>query len=118
MPTSSNPTPLAATALTWFFTSSNRFIRDRATKALVRIMQGRFPVLMVVLDIFRDVNDPFITERLICAAYGCALLSSDPQAIAALAPKLNGGHLSGPNRRPHILVRDYAEGVVARARAL
>ena len=109
---------LAATALTWFFTSSNRFIRDRATKALVRIMQGRFPVLMVVLDIFRDVNDPFITERLICAAYGCALLSSDPQAIAALARKLNGGYLSGPNRSRHILVRDYAEGVVARARAL
>jgi len=109
---------LAATALTWFFTSSNRFIRDRATKALVRIMQGRFPVLMVVLDIFRGVNDPFVTERLICAAYGCALLTSDPTAIAALARKLNVEYLSGSNRSRHILVRDYAEGIVARAKAL
>jgi hypothetical protein len=109
---------LAATALTWFFTSSNRFIRDRATKALVRIIQGRFAVLASVLDLFSGVNDPFVTERLICAAYGCALLSSDSTAIVKLARKVNSEYLSGSNRSRHILVRDYAEGIVARARAL
>ncbi len=109
---------LAGVALTWFFTSSNRFIRDRATKALVRIMQGRFPVLTSLLDLFRAVNDPYVTERLVCAAYGCALLSSDAAALAHLARKVNAHYLSGSNRSRHILVRDYAEGVVVRAKAL
>ena len=32
---------LCGTALAWFFTSSNRFLRDRATKALVSLLRGR-----------------------------------------------------------------------------
>jgi hypothetical protein len=109
---------LSATVLTWFFSSSNRFIRDRATKAVVRIMGSRFPVLMALLDLFGGVNDSFVTERLICAAYGCALLSSDATAISALARKVNAEYLTGSNRSRHILVRDYAEGIVARAKSL
>jgi hypothetical protein len=109
---------LAAIALTWFFSSSNRFIRDRSTKALVRIMRGRFGVLSSLLDLFRGVNDLYVTERLLCAAYGCALLSADATNLAALARKVHNHYLTGKNRQRHILVRDYAEGIVARARIL
>jgi hypothetical protein len=109
---------LAATALAWFFTSSNRFIRDRSTKALVRILSGRFAVLSSVLDLFRGVNDLYVTERLLCTAYGCALLSADPPPVAALAEKVHKDYLTGSQRQRHILARDYAEGIVARAKAL
>jgi hypothetical protein len=109
---------LAAIALTWFFSSSNRFIRDRSTKALVRIMRGRFAVLSSLLDLFNGVNDPYVTERLLCAAYGCALLSADATNLEALARKVHKQYLTGSNRQRHILVRDYAEGIVARAKAL
>lgn len=109
---------LAAIALTWFFTTSNRFIRDRSTKALVRILEGRFSVLASLLDLFQDVNDLYVTERLLCAAYGCALLSAEVQPLAALARKVHSNYLTGRNRQRHILARDYAEGIVGRAKAL
>lgn len=112
------PLLLAAIALTWFLTSSNRFIRDRSTKALVRILAGRFGVIEALLDRFQSVNDVYVVERLLSAAYGCAVLSADAPAVASLARKVHKQYLSGANRQRHILVRDYAEGIVLRAKTL
>ena len=36
---------LASIALAWMLTSSNRFVRDRATKALVSVLTGRLETL-------------------------------------------------------------------------
>jgi hypothetical protein len=109
---------LAGIALAWFFTTSNRFIRDRSTKALVRILQDRFDVLSTLLDLFQGVNDLYVTERLLSAAYGCALLSDRVQPLAALAQKVHSNYLTGRNRQCHLLIRDYAEGIVGRAKAM
>ncbi|MFJ9138674.1 hypothetical protein ACIRRT_37005 [Streptomyces sp. NPDC102256] len=66
---------LAATTLVWTLTSSNRFLRDRATKALVQLLLGHGDVLVSLLDRFMDedaekVDDAYLFERLVWVAYG------------------------------------------------
>ncbi|WP_406165179.1 hypothetical protein OIE52_00865 [Streptomyces canus] len=66
---------LAATTLVWTLTSSNRFLRDRATKALVQLLLGYPSVLTALLDRFlhtdaRRVDDAYVFERLAVVAHG------------------------------------------------
>ncbi|WP_125526239.1 hypothetical protein, partial [Streptomyces sp. WAC 05379] len=66
---------LAATVLVWTLISSNRFLRDRATKALVQLLLGYPQVLTALLDRFlhtdvRAVDDPYVFERLAVVANG------------------------------------------------
>ena len=63
---------LCGVALAWFLTTSNRFLRDRATKALVCLFTHRINVLRTVIQGFIGVNDPYVFERLMAVAYGCS----------------------------------------------
>jgi hypothetical protein len=103
---------LAAIALTWFLTSSNRYLRDRATKALVSLLTPRIQVLRSQLRLFRDVNDLYVTERIYCAAYGCSLRSTDYPAIAELAQDVYEFVFRSGQPVPHVLLRDYARGII------
>lgn len=109
---------LAATALMWFLTTSHRPLRDRATKALVRLLTPRLHVLDGLLTIFRDVDDLYVRERLYGVAYGCVLRSSDAEAIGKIAQHVFDDLFKDGAPTPHILLRDYARGVVERAAAL
>ena len=103
---------LFAIALAWFLTSSNRFIRDRATKALVTLLEDRLSVLNTLLQDFRNVNDPYVLERLFAVAYGCALRSHDDNGIRDLAQTIFDEVFSKGTPPPHILLRDYARGII------
>lgn len=61
---------LAATTLIWFCTTPNRFVRDRATKALVSLLEERLGTLRKLIPTFWKVDDPYVTERLMAVAYG------------------------------------------------
>lgn len=76
---------LAGKALVWFLTSSNRFLRDRATKALVSLFTSRIHVLLSVIQDFLEVNDLYVKERVFAVAYGCTLRSTNNDAITRLA---------------------------------
>jgi hypothetical protein len=106
---------LSGIALAWFLTSSNRYIRDRATKALVALLTGRIRVLQQVIAQFLGVNDPYISERLYAVAYGCAMRSNDLKAVAKLAASVYEWVFKDGEPPPHIMLRDYARGVVEMA---
>ena len=76
---------LMGTTLGWFLTSSNRFLRDRATKALVGLFTTRLPILCDLLTSFRSVDDMYVLERLLAVAYGCAMRSSHKEHLQMLA---------------------------------
>ncbi|MHA1279852.1 MAG: AVAST type 2 anti-phage system protein Avs2 [Candidatus Helarchaeota archaeon] len=103
---------LCAIALAWFLTTSNRYLRDRATKALVSLLTKRIHVLRQVIREFLDVNDPYVLERLFAVAYGCAIRSMDNNAIAELAKDIYEWIFKDGTPPPHILLRDYARGVI------
>ena len=106
---------LAATTLAWSLTSSNRFVRDRATKALVNLLDDRPAATERLVDHFVSVDDPYVQERMYAVAYGVAMRSNDPAAISALSQTVYH-HVFAQGAPPaHILLRDYARGVIERA---
>jgi hypothetical protein len=103
---------LCAIALSWFLTTPDRFIRDKATKALVEILTPRLSILIEILELFKGVNDPYITERLYAVAYGCVLRNKkDSKEIAKLATWFYK-NIFKKKIPKSILLRDYARGVV------
>lgn len=110
---------LCGITLSWFLTSSNRFLRDRATKALVSLFSkpiknadSGIMVLKSLIEQFLDVNDLYILERLFAVAYGCSMRSSDNAAITELTQSIYDGIFKDDKPIPHILLRDYARGVI------
>ena len=103
---------LVGMALVWFLTTSHRFLRDRATKALVSLFVERIDVFCKLIPTIVDVNDLYVLERLYAAAYGCALRSNDANAKASLAQQVYDSVFREGTPPCHILLRDYARGVV------
>lgn len=109
---------LCATTLAWMLSTSNRFLRDRATKSLVNLLTGRLDAVRRLVEIFTDIDDPYIAERIYAAAYGTAMRSHDPSEVGPLAACVYSHVFVGGTPPAHILLRDYARGVVERAIAL
>jgi len=104
---------LVAITLGWFLSSSNRHLRDESTKALVVLLRNRIAILIEVLKHFVKTNDPYIQERLLSAAYGCAMTTSDPK-LYDLGLYVYKNTFS---RKPpiHLLIRDNARGIIETA---
>lgn len=103
---------LAATAISWFLTSSNRYLRDSATKALVCLLEHRIPILLELLKRFENVNDPYVYERLFAVTYGCVLRTENLNELIPLSEYIYQTIFSQKVVYPHILLRDYARGVI------
>lgn len=106
---------LGATTLSWMLATSNRFLRDRATKALVSLLTGRFDAAVRLVEQFANVDDPYIAERVFGVAYGIAMRSSDPERVGLLAQCVYAHVFTTGVPTAHVLLRDYARGVIERA---
>ena len=106
---------LSAVALSWMLTTSNRSLRDRATKALVSLLTDRMAAVVRLVGRFADVDDPYVAERVYAVAYGVAMRCHDPVAVGTLATCVYDRVFALGSPPPHILLRDYARGVVERA---
>ncbi|RJR51410.1 MAG: hypothetical protein C4576_03660 [Desulfobacteraceae bacterium] len=104
---------LCCTASVWFLTSSNRSLRDRSTKALVALLTGRLAVVKGLLVRFHDVNDPYVSERLLAIAYGCAIRSrKDKDGLKSLSEWVYEKVFKDGNPPVDILLRDHARGII------
>lgn len=103
---------LAAITLAWTCTSSNRPLRDSATKALISIFANRPELIPVIVDRFQNVDDLYVMER-ICVAIlgaitrgvGAAHIQVATQAIYRNIFNRETPHLS-------IILRDYARAII------
>ncbi|RPD44008.1 hypothetical protein [Paracnuella aquatica] len=107
---------LTSITLSWFLISADRNIRDRSTKALVSLLEYRPHLLLVLLKKFEGVNDPYVYQRLLAAAYGVSLRTKDNKHRSALCEYLNNTFFSQENVYPDLLTRDYAKGIIDYAR--
>jgi len=103
---------LSGFALSWFLTSSNRFLRDRATKALVNIFENRILLLREFIAELLPVNDIYILERLFAVAYGCALRTIKYNDVKDLALNVYEWVFEKGPPPVHLLLRDYARGII------
>ncbi|MED3981271.1 hypothetical protein [Priestia megaterium] len=103
---------LIATTVTWLFTSSNRLLRDRATHTLVHLLKNNMETVVVLLDNFKSVNDPYVLERLYAAIYGACLRSKQTHNHSAICEFTMNHIFLKEEVYPHVLLRDYARGIL------
>ncbi len=94
--------------LGWFLTSSNRVLRDSATKALVNIFTNKVEIFLEVLQAFESVDDLYVLERLYAVAYGITLRSSCLNGVRELGIYIYEIVFNTDVVLEHILLREYA----------
>lgn len=103
---------LASIMLSWFLTSTNRKLRDSATKALICLLENRIHIVINLLIKFENVNDPYIYERIFAVAYGCTLRTKRIGSLQELSEYIYGTIFNKDKVYSHVLLRDYARGVI------
>ena len=103
---------LAATMLTWFFTTSHREVRDKATKALASMLSRRLDLAARLLGDFVSVNDPYVLERLLAACYGAALQGTEEAGLGKLAHVVFDTIFAQGKPPANALLRDHGRGIV------
>jgi hypothetical protein len=103
---------LAAIVLGWLLIVTNRRLRDRTTKAMVRLLQDRLSTLAALIERFSTVNDPYVLERVLAAAYGCCLRSADRPGVRNVAMTVYRLFFAAGTPPVDILTRDYACGTI------
>jgi hypothetical protein len=103
---------LAAKALAWLFTSTNISFRDSATKALVCLLENKISVIWRLLVDLRNINDPYVQERIFAAAYGAVLRSDNLEGLNQLSTFIYATKFFDEEVYPNVLVRDYARNII------
>ena len=106
---------LAAATLSWMFSTPNRPLRDEATMSLVCLLTSRLELTARVVGRLADIDDPYVVERVYAAAYGVVMRSHDTTGIGNLASLVYGQVFASGTPQVHILIRDYARGIIQRA---
>jgi hypothetical protein len=92
-------------------TSPNRFLRDASTKGLVCLLTNNLPIACRLIDDFKDVNDPYVLERLLAGCYGAMVKSEINSTSKDLAQKIFETFFIHAEPPVHILTREYARGI-------
>ena len=103
---------LAAIMITWFLSTTNKKLRDKSTYALLNLLKNKLDILKDLLQLFGDVDDPYILERLYAASYGCVLNSKDYENLEVLSNYIYETIFNQEIVYPHILIRDYARNII------
>lgn len=103
---------LLSYTLLWMTTTSNRKVRDQATKSLVRILSYRPYIINELLSKFNDVDDLYLKERLYAVGYGVVCNINDLDEVRKIAEKVYELQFTYKKPEPHLLLRDYARGIM------
>lgn len=103
---------LAGIILAWLTSLSHRWVRDMATKALANLLVDRRPLAAHLIAVFADVDDPYVVERVLAAAYGAATRRSHDEGVAELAQAAYAAVFEREKLTPNALIRDHARGLV------
>lgn len=100
---------LMANILSWFLSSNNRGIRDKATKALVKILVNKNNICIKLINKFNDVKDLYVLERIIASMYGAIIRSEENNDVEELANRLYEIIYRGNTTLDNIVVKIYGK---------
>ncbi|MEG0915525.1 MAG: hypothetical protein RSF68_00780 [Myroides sp.] len=103
---------LMCQTLFWFTSSSNRALRDAATKAIICLLEERTNVLIQLIKTFEKVNDPYVLQRLYAITLGCAVRTNQVSSLKELGDCVFEVVFDTEYVIPDILLRDYARGII------
>lgn len=105
---------LLLTLFGWLLSSSNRWLRDHASKAMTEILKKQFQLCETILAKFENVNDPYIIQRLYGVVFGACCKRVDDKNFQALAEYVYRCVFDTKKVYPDILLRDYARLIIER----
>lgn len=96
-------------ALCWCLAAADRRVRDSATKALVRLTEGQPSLWSTLLPLFLRIDDDYVVERCLAAAYGCLLRNPEPSVLSEVASLVHQEIFADRGwAHAHSLIRDHA----------
>ena len=98
--------------LGWFCAAADRRIRDGATKALINITQTNPAIWEKLLKHFGSLDDDYIIERTLAAAYGVLLLTRHKPTEKKLAKVVDNVIFSKVEVIHNAVIRDYARCII------
>jgi hypothetical protein len=117
---------LLAVWISWLLTTTDRSVRDHATEALYRFGRGDPRSLFDMTTSHLDLDDPYVSERMLAACYGVIMANQRPvdpgfegayhRYLSALGTAMCGPAATHPTS--HILARSYAMGTSMMAKIL
>lgn len=104
---------LASTALMWLLTSPNRFLRDGASKTLVKLLSHHLEVAASLVASARQIDDPYVQERIVTCSYGAVLIGGDDDldGVRPLLAAVSAWNQSG--LPVDVIARDSVRGMAA-----
>ncbi|WP_449472566.1 hypothetical protein [Sphingobium chungangianum] len=103
---------LAGMTLAWLTSLSHRVVRDMATKALAVLLVSRRALAAYLIERFAEVNDAYVVDRVLAAAYGAATRSHCNSGLATLAEAAYAAVFAKNPIPVHALIRDHALGII------
>lgn len=113
---------LRAKWVMWLLTTTDREFRDVATRCLYWFGRGSPKELLEIATEALSINDPYVPERTLAAAYGVAMAlhvnGKQSEFIASILPAASKAIFSAmfaenaPHATTHILLRDYARRIL------
>ena len=102
---------LLLTLFGWLLTSSNRWLRDYASKAMIEILKEHFQLCIPMLKKFKDVDDPYVIQRLFGVTFGACCKRNEGN-LKELAEYVYEAVFKREKVYPDILLRDYARLII------
>ena len=109
---STNTTFLWATMISWFLSSTNRRIRDRATKSLTVLLKNKPEIVLNLLEKFQTCDDEYITERILVAIYGAFLLNPSSEYLSEVSKFLYSFYYENGKIPYNVSIRDHARLII------
>ena len=100
----------------WLLTSSNRFLRDKSSKAMIELLKRNFALCEKTLRCFETVNDPYVLQRLYGVVFGSCVKRTEKNKdiYRSLVKYIYEQIFDKDIVYPDILLRDYARLIIAR----
>lgn len=100
----------------WVLTSSNRWLRDTTSKAMIEILKDYFEYTEYLLKLFSDVNDPYVIQRLYGIVFGACVKRNceNKKIFKSLVCFVFEDIFNKDMIYPDILLRDYARLIIER----
>lgn len=104
------------TLFSWLLTSSNRWLRDTTSKAMIEILRDHFEYAEYLLKLFSDVNDPYVIQRLYGIVFGACVKRNceNKELFKSLVGFVFNDIFNKDFIYPDILLRDYARLIIER----
>lgn len=103
---------LVVSTLCWFCSTSDRRVRDHATKSVANVFFHKPELILPTVERFLVVNDPYVRERVLACAYGALLHTRNQSEILGRVAAEAARVFHKPTLEMHAVIRDYARGII------